>query len=70
VHNENTNDWKQEIVIFKNFKKRTLLNNLADFSMKYKGGTNTPFTLIEVAVNGAQENNAGAIAQLNRAGLN
>ena len=69
VANQNSNGWKQQTITFKHFKKRKLLNNLADFSLRYEGGTNTPFTLIEVAVDDAQDNNAGAIAQIDPAAL-
>ena len=42
----------------------------ADFSIKYKGGANTPFTLIEVSINDAQENNVNAVSKINVADLN
>ena len=55
--NKYKNDWMQKTVTFTGFKGRQLLNGDADFSIKYKGGVNTPFALIEVSIQEAQNMN-------------
>jgi hypothetical protein len=71
VKNKNTNEWKQEIIKIENFQSRTLLHGQADFSIRYKSGANTPFALIEVSIEDAQ--NTGLVTgspQVNGEDLN
>jgi hypothetical protein len=48
--NQNTRQWVQKTFVIENFKERTLLNEQADFSLRYESGGNTAFALIEVEI--------------------
>ena len=56
VTNTNTRQWLQKIMTVNSFIPRILYKNEADLGLKYQGGTNTPFALIEIAVTTPQKN--------------
>ncbi len=56
VTNANTHQWLQKTMVINSFIPRTLFKGEADLALRYQGGTNTPFTLIQVEVLSPQAN--------------
>jgi hypothetical protein len=48
VTNTNTNEWLQRILTVNSYKPNSVFNGRADFALRYQGGDNTAFTLIEI----------------------
>jgi hypothetical protein len=60
VTNKNTRQWLQKTMNINSFVPRTLYQGQADLALRYAGGTNTPFALIEIKAITARFNSEDA----------